>query len=59
MQLDKSSPIIVSKEGKGKIHRRTRSASPIPAEPVESTLNAVQTVLNRRQLQVGMYMNGH
>ena len=51
------SPVIVSEESQEKIYRRTRSISPMSETlPVESTTNAVQTVLNRRQLQVRMYL---
>lgn len=52
-QFATRSPAIVSEESREKRYRRSRSISPmLAALPVESTINAVQTLLNKRQLQV-------
>ena len=52
-QFATRSPAIVSEESREKRYRRSRSVSPMPAAvPVESTINAVQTLLNKRQVQV-------
>ena len=49
------SPEVVSEESQEKSYRRARSVSPMSAAvPLETTINAVQTVLNKRQLQVNI-----
>ena len=47
---------IVGEADDEKYHRRTRSVSPSADMSMDSSINVVQNVLNRRQLQVGTFI---